>query len=72
MIFARLKKVLHSDGKYALEGQTYRDVPANTMLILRKENGSFGSKTDLDSYVLIELGERKINTSEQTVLSFCD
>ena len=47
MIFARLKKVRHSNGNDALEGQTHRDVPANTMLILKKEDGSYG--TDLDT-----------------------
>lgn len=68
MIFARLKKVLYPNGNYALQGQTHRDVPANTMLILKKEDGSFNG--DLESYVLIELGERRINTSEQSLLSF--
>lgn len=70
MIFARLKKVRHANGNDALEGQTYRDVPANVMLVLRKEDGSYGS--DLESYVLVELGERKINTSTQSVLSFVE
>ena len=70
MIFARLKKVRHANGRDALEGQTHRDVPANTMVTLKKEDGSYG--TDLDSYVLVELGERRINTSEQSVLSFVD
>ena len=70
MIFARLKKVLHSNGNYALQGQTHRPIPENTPVMLKKEDGSFG--TDLDSYVLIELGVRKINTSEQSVLSFVE
>jgi len=70
MIVARLKKVRHSNGNDALEGPTHRDVPANTMLILKKEDGSYG--TDLDSYVLIELGARKIDTGTQSVLSFVE
>ena len=70
MIFARLKKVRHSNGRDALEGQTHRDVPANTMVTLKKEDGSYG--TDLDSYVLVELGERRIDTTVQSVLSFTE
>lgn len=70
MIFARLKKVRHANGNDALEGQTHRDVPANTMLVLKKEDGSYG--TDLESYVLIELGARKIDTSEESLLAFTD
>ena len=70
MIFARLKKVQHPNGNYALQGQTHRDVPANTPIILKKEDGSFGN--DLESYVLIELGARRVNTSEQSLLSFVE
>jgi len=70
MIFARLWKKQHANGNYALEGQTHRDVPANTPITLKKEDGSFNG--DPESYVIIELGERRINTSEQSLLSFVE
>ena len=61
MIFARLTPATDQDGNRFLHGQTLIDVPAKTLVILKKRG---------DRYELIELGERKINTDPETIHSF--
>ena len=61
MIVSRLRKIDGNDGPF-LTGQTYYDVKAKTILILRKSADG--------RYELRELGERRIDTSPESLLSF--